>query len=900
MGGVISLEYFLIPIFEAVLVIYSIVPFSVFWTYKFVLTGLIKLVVHRYVLDRKNLYRTPVKPIPPDRKAPSGPPSARPDDGFGTDWENPTTAMEGAPIGRNMPALPRHLRDPHGKPDVQMVAQRLLAREGFKPAADQLNILAASWIQAMVHDWIGHFDGEKTEVLDEGLDDLGESLCPFAKSPFRFKETKIEKVDNEIISNSERTNWWDASFVYGNNTEMLEDARTKQGGKMVTSPIPHALAERRDGTYIAGDNKNSWVGVTLLQEIFIKEHNWIADQIAAEAEKEGKTMTDQELFDKARICISALVAKIHTIDWTVELLKTRLLYIGMNTNWDGLAKAFGIPIPGVLSKMGERRGKVAENKGTPFCLTEEFAAVYRLHSLSPPGLVLGEDKNEFVDLSHLVGDKGREEMRKTKNRPKEMMKSCLQWPCGALMSSNYPNAYRNVSPTDDAGKDLPETENIDLAALDLYRDRERGILKFNEFRRQLYLKPYRTWIELTGGNKEDARRLELIYGPGQEGIERLDLLVGDMYEAKVQSSFALSETSFIVFLLMASRRLDADPFLNELYNEETYSKFGLAHVKKTQGLFDLLDRHYPDLADEFKDKNGKAKQSVFKPTLTPDDWKKAIESNVVPEIYTKEWATTKARNEAFFDRLEKETETFTQNLKSNSNPVFDLSSIWTIISILLVIVPYYIMNTQVVPELGIQPMFPADKINIARELAFSNVRHNDPLNRILHLFTNPLIFVSQSFLLNQTPALFGLTFGLFGKEFKVNVAFFYLTYLCTYSFLLDTLTGFFHLIYMVGFYYLVPNYGRWVTKVVGVRFTNITAFGLYLFGQYSQVVFGHLVLEDFYDRNLFHIFIIQQLLTVFNIVRGINIYPSFNAETDYWEPIMRECMGKIPFSECLG
>ncbi len=185
----------------------------------------------------------------------------------------------------------------------------------------------------------------------------------------------------------------------------------------------------------------------------------------------------------------------------------------MFTNWDGLLKAwFGIPYPpGFLSKMGESPGKTANNRKTPFCLTEEFAAVYRLHSLSPPGLILGEDRSEFVDLSHLVGDKGREEMRKKPTRPKEMMKSVLSWPCGALMSSNYPNAFRNVSPTDETGKDLAERENIDLAAIDLFRDRERGILKFNEFRRQLYLKPYRTWTELTGGNEEDARRLELMY-----------------------------------------------------------------------------------------------------------------------------------------------------------------------------------------------------------------------------------------------------------------------------------------------------------------------------------------------------------------------------------------------------
>ena len=185
----------------------------------------------------------------------------------------------------------------------------------------------------------------------------------------------------------------------------------------------------------------------------------------------------------------------------------------MKINWDGIFKAwFNMSFPkGVLSKMGEKPGKKANNQGTPFSLTEEFAAVYRLHSLSPPGLILDNGKErEFVRLEDLVGDQGREEMRKTAERPKEMMKSILSWPCGSLTAHNYPNAYRNISPTDDKGRNLPQSENIDLAALDLFRDRERGILKFNEFRRQLYLKPYKTWMELTGYNEVEARKLELM------------------------------------------------------------------------------------------------------------------------------------------------------------------------------------------------------------------------------------------------------------------------------------------------------------------------------------------------------------------------------------------------------
>jgi hypothetical protein len=61
---------------------------------------------------------------------------------------------------------------------------------------------------------------------------------------------------------------------------------------MVVSDIPCALAERKDGTYVAGDNKNSWVGVALLQDLFLREHNWLADKIAEEDPK----LTDQEIF----------------------------------------------------------------------------------------------------------------------------------------------------------------------------------------------------------------------------------------------------------------------------------------------------------------------------------------------------------------------------------------------------------------------------------------------------------------------------------------------------------------------------------------------------------------------------------------------------------------------------
>jgi alpha-dioxygenase len=291
----------------------------------------------------------------------------------------------------------------------------------------------------------------------------------------------------------------------------------------------------------------------------------------------------------------------------------------------------------------------AENNGVPFCLTEEFAAVYRLHPMLPPGLVVGPERKEFIPLEDLVGDKGRNTIRANPERVMEFWDSVLFYPCGSLSPHNYPTALRKVAPTEDNGKNHPDTDMIDLAAVDLYRDRERGIPRFNEFRRAIRLKPFKTWEALTGekkGRSPNADALEAVYGAAPDGIERCDLLVGDLYENKIKG-FAISETSFIIFLVMASRRLDADPFLNELDNATSYTQAGLDWIEKTKGFKDLLVRHYPELAKKIPDG-----QSAFKPYGTKDDaskdaWKKAAEDNVIDFKIQSVWADVKKKNTEF-------------------------------------------------------------------------------------------------------------------------------------------------------------------------------------------------------------------------------------------------------------
>ncbi|WOL13036.1 alpha-dioxygenase 1-like [Canna indica] len=70
-----------------------------------------------------------------------------------------------------------------------------------------------------------------------------------------------------------------------------------------------------------------------------------------------------------------------------------------------------------------------------------------------------------------------------------------------------------------------------------------------------------------------------------------------MAEKKIKG-FAISETAFFIFVIMASRRLEADRFFTSYFNEKTYTKRGLKWVNKTESLRDVIERNYPEIASK--------------------------------------------------------------------------------------------------------------------------------------------------------------------------------------------------------------------------------------------------------------------------------------------------------------
>ena len=122
-----------------------------------------------------------------------------------------------------------------------------------------------------------------------------------------------------------------------------------------------------------------------------------------------------------------------------------------------------------------------------------------------------------------------------------------------------------------------------MGAVDILRARERGVPRYNEFRRQLGLNAIRSFEDLNN-DEETVRKLKEVYVDKPEDVENRLF------------KFGFGETMFQIFILNASRRLQADRFYTTNYNEETYSKEGLKWIDDSSFKTVLL-RHYPELGD---------------------------------------------------------------------------------------------------------------------------------------------------------------------------------------------------------------------------------------------------------------------------------------------------------------
>jgi Animal haem peroxidase len=550
--------------------------------------SLLNLDMFRFVLRRDNLIDTNTQEAPPRTRAvPPAPDeegrTSRSFDGRGNDMSVPEMGAVGAAFGRNMKSDYRpELFD---TPNPITVSDTLLKREAFIPARS-LNILAAAWIQFQVHDWVDHARyalGGETDVRVP----LPKGSPPWRNTPDGEPEEVMRIAGN--IATSERegiqyvfanqtSHWWDGSEIYGNN---LTNATKLRDGARIKLPRGY-LPNDINGMDVTGFNQSWWLGLSAFHTLFAREHNLLCNEL----QRHYPIWKEDRVYHTARLIVSALIAKIHTVEWTPAILATPAIDIALRNNWYGPSPKdwttkLGLWLLDAQSLVGIPKTK-PEHHGAPYSLTEDFATVYRLHPLIPDDYVFHSHatgkQRDSRSFGEIQGRKTDDEMRRI-GLTDTLYSFGIAHP-GAITLHNYPNALRQFH---------RDGEIIDLAVVDLVRSRRRGVPRYNDFRANLHKPRITRWEDLSD-DPESVRHLRDVYGT----IDKVDTMVG-LFAEPVPKGFGFSDTAFRIFILMASRRLQSDRFLTVDFRPEIYSPFGMDWIEQN-GLTSVILRHCPELA----------------------------------------------------------------------------------------------------------------------------------------------------------------------------------------------------------------------------------------------------------------------------------------------------------------
>jgi hypothetical protein len=493
----------------------------------------------------------------------------------------------GVRFGRNVPlAETRPDLENLLNPNPRQVSLELLTRTTFQPA-EIVNVLAAAWIQFQVHDWFVHKKGTFDRSHNIPVSD-GDA---WHERPMRVPITpadppKVENSTRPPAYANENTHWWDGSQVYGATTAEQAALRLGRDGKIVVGPGGRLGFDPTTGTEMTGFTANNWVGLSLLHGLFALEHNAICDMLR----RQHPQWDDERVFQQARLINSALMAKIHTVEWTPAILPNPITQSALRTNWKGVLGDLQKVFTGLNDNevLGGIPGSATDHHSAPYALTEEFVAVYRMHPLMPDdytilsmsnGTTLGQ-----LTLPDMSGRRGRSVLERFS--PTDLWYSLGVAHPGAIRLHNYPKHLQTL--VQDNG------DQFDLGTVDILRDRERGVPRYNQFRRLFHKPPVMSFDEISDNPtwNEEIRR---VYN---NDLEKVDLMVGLMAEP-LPKGFGFSETAFRVFILMASRRLKSDRFLSQDYRPEIYTKAGIDWVENTT-MIDVLTRHFPHVAPAMK------------------------------------------------------------------------------------------------------------------------------------------------------------------------------------------------------------------------------------------------------------------------------------------------------------
>ena len=433
-------------------------------------------------------------------------------------------------------------------------------------------MLAACWLQFQNHDWFSHGDNSETEFIqvplapsdewDDGVMEVRRTAPDSTNAGGDLPPTYVNKV----------TPWWDGSQLYGSTEERNRELRAGEDGKlkMVDGRLPEETNSALHGVDLTGFSDNWWAGLAVMHTLFANEHNAICDMLQGPLPDLGRRAAlPQGTADQRGPDREDPHGRVDARDSRHEgapdrderQLVRRDAQVGQED-----VRPHRLRRADLRGSSGRRLTTTPPRTRSP----SEFVSVYRMHPLIPDDYELRSHKTgEVISTTDFTPIQGHDTRKAIDEYGmSDWIYSLGLGHPGAITLHNHPNALRNLVRVNG--------DHVDIATIDILRDRERGVPRYNDFRQRLRKRRVEKFEDLTP-NPEWNEQIREVYGGD---IDKVDTQVGMLGE-KIPPGFGFSDTAFRIFILMASRRLKSDRFFTNDYTPRSTPSKGSSGLTTT-------------------------------------------------------------------------------------------------------------------------------------------------------------------------------------------------------------------------------------------------------------------------------------------------------------------------------
>ena len=420
-------------------------------------------------------------------------------------------------------------------PNARMISNLLHSQSESIPNAARATDMLWQWGQFLDHDISltpSTITSSSASIQiprgDSAFDPFGTGLraIPFGRS--MFDPQTGTGPDNPREQMNLITAFIDASNVYGSSTVRTHALRandgsgrlrTSGGGRFLPANPPTLEIEdggrRRSGLFLAGDIRvNEQVALIAMHTLFVREHNRLAEQIAADHPE----MTGHEIFELARKVVGAQMQVI-----TYQEFLPLLLGPGAIGSYEGYDPMVDPSIANEFSTAAFRVGHTmlspslmmldADGEAEEISLTESFFSTSMVRDEGIAVFLRGITTQMAQEIDLALVDE---------------IRSMLFGP--------------------------PGSPGRDLAALNIQRGRDHGLARYNMVRMAYGLPRAHSFADVSS-DPEIQRALALAY----DDVDQIDLWTGGLAEGQAPGAM-VGETFRAIIADQFQRLRDGDRF----------------------------------------------------------------------------------------------------------------------------------------------------------------------------------------------------------------------------------------------------------------------------------------------------------------------------------------------------